>query len=269
MNRNKQENMLQNDIKHSQKPPRTFTGKERDSETGFSYFGARYYDSDLMTGWLSVDPLADKYPSLSPYAYCAWNPVRLVDPNGREIRIYYKNKSGIAKLFERRKYIVYTPNMNYLGNNSFVKETVNALNYVIKGDTQGIINTISNDQENVVKIKKTYIGNDHYSPKSNTIKYHPQSGLLITDENGNSIEKGQSPALGLLHELGHSYIDLYMTKEDKQEMSSFDNQYDLKEERWVIENIETPAAKILGEGVRYNHDGYIYRTNNSTSTDEI
>ena len=45
----------------------TFTGKERDSETGFSYFGARYYDSDLMTGWLSVDPLADKYPSLSPY----------------------------------------------------------------------------------------------------------------------------------------------------------------------------------------------------------
>ena len=38
----------------------TFTGKERDSETGYSYFGARYYDSDLMTGWLSVDPLADK-----------------------------------------------------------------------------------------------------------------------------------------------------------------------------------------------------------------
>ncbi|MBR5783932.1 MAG: hypothetical protein IKY43_02055, partial [Bacteroidales bacterium] len=47
-----------------------FTGKERDSETGFSYFGARYYDSDLMTGWLSVDPMADKYPGLSPYAYC-------------------------------------------------------------------------------------------------------------------------------------------------------------------------------------------------------
>ena len=60
----------------------TFTGKERDSETGFSYFGARYYDSDLMTGWLSVDPLADKYPSLSPYAYCALNPIRVVDPNG-------------------------------------------------------------------------------------------------------------------------------------------------------------------------------------------
>ena len=62
----------------------TFTGKERDSETGYSYFGARYYDSDILTGWLSVDPLADKYPSLSPYAYCAWNPVKLVDPDGED-----------------------------------------------------------------------------------------------------------------------------------------------------------------------------------------
>ena len=64
------------------KPTRTFTGKERDSETGFSYFGARYYDSDLMTGWLSVDPLADKYPSHSPYQYCRWNPIKRIDVGG-------------------------------------------------------------------------------------------------------------------------------------------------------------------------------------------
>ena len=62
----------------------TSTGKERDSETGFSYFGARYYDSDLMTGWLSVDPMADKYPGLSPYGYCGWNPIGLIDTNGME-----------------------------------------------------------------------------------------------------------------------------------------------------------------------------------------
>lgn len=47
-----------------------------------------------MTMWLSVDPLADKYPSLSPYAYCAWNPVKLVDPDGREIGDYY-NFNGV------------------------------------------------------------------------------------------------------------------------------------------------------------------------------
>ena len=28
--------------------------------------------------------MADKYPSISPYAYCAWTPVKLVDPDGNE-----------------------------------------------------------------------------------------------------------------------------------------------------------------------------------------
>ncbi len=61
----------------------TFSAKEKDSETGLSYFGARYYSSDLSI-WLSVDPMSDKYPSLSPYSYCANNPIKLVDPNGEE-----------------------------------------------------------------------------------------------------------------------------------------------------------------------------------------
>ena len=64
----------------------TFSAKEKDSETGLSYFGSRYYSSDLSI-WLSVDPIAHKYPSLSPYVYCADNPVKLVDPNGEEVWI--------------------------------------------------------------------------------------------------------------------------------------------------------------------------------------
>ena len=59
----------------------TFSAKERDPETGLSYFGSRYYSSDLSV-WLSVDPMAAKYASLSPYVYCANNPVKLVDPDG-------------------------------------------------------------------------------------------------------------------------------------------------------------------------------------------
>ena len=72
--------------------PFTFTGKGCDEETGDGYFGARYMDHELMTMWLSVDPMADKYPSVSPYAYCAWNPVKLVDPDGRDV--WELNKSG-------------------------------------------------------------------------------------------------------------------------------------------------------------------------------
>ena len=61
--------------------------EQRDEETGYGYFGARYMDHELMTMWLSIDPMANKYPSISPYAYCAWNPVKLVDPDGRDIVI--------------------------------------------------------------------------------------------------------------------------------------------------------------------------------------
>ena len=64
----------------------TFSAKERDPETGLSYFGSRYYSSDLSI-WLSVDPMASKYPSWSPYMYCANNPVKLVDPNGDTISL--------------------------------------------------------------------------------------------------------------------------------------------------------------------------------------
>ncbi len=62
----------------------TFSGKERDEETGLNYFGFRYLVAKAQI-WTGVDPLSDKYPSTSPYAYCNNNPVMLVDPDGREI----------------------------------------------------------------------------------------------------------------------------------------------------------------------------------------
>ena len=60
-----------------------FTGKERDEETGYDFFSARNYSSAITT-WLSPDPLADKYPSISSYAYCGWNPIGNIDPDGRD-----------------------------------------------------------------------------------------------------------------------------------------------------------------------------------------
>jgi hypothetical protein len=44
------------------------------------------YNVDPVVFALSVDPLSDKYPNISPYAYCAWNPIVLTDPDGRDIK---------------------------------------------------------------------------------------------------------------------------------------------------------------------------------------
>jgi RHS repeat-associated protein len=79
--------------------PYTFSGKERDVETGLSYFGARYYESSLSI-WLSVDPLSDKYPSLSAYNYCALNPVMLVDPDGRQISTHTDENGNVVAVYD-------------------------------------------------------------------------------------------------------------------------------------------------------------------------
>ena len=76
--------------------------KELDAETGLYYYGARYhayrqagYTPEIGI-WLSVDPLSDKYPSMSAYMYCARNLVILVDPDGREIKGFsFDNKGNI------------------------------------------------------------------------------------------------------------------------------------------------------------------------------
>ena len=74
----------------------TFSAKEKDSETGLSYFGSRYYSSELSI-WLSVDPMAAKYASLSPYTYCADNPVRCVDPNGEHFEVVIEENTITIK----------------------------------------------------------------------------------------------------------------------------------------------------------------------------
>jgi len=60
-----------------------FTEKERDEESFYDYFGARYYDARIGR-WGQVEPLFDKFPSITPYNYSLNNPLRLIDPNGAD-----------------------------------------------------------------------------------------------------------------------------------------------------------------------------------------
>ena len=72
-------------------PKYAFNAKELDEETGFYYYEARYYAPPTFT---SRDPLFEKYPSISPYAYCANNPVKYVDPSGEELTDFYDIATG-------------------------------------------------------------------------------------------------------------------------------------------------------------------------------
>ena len=101
-----------------------------------------------MTMWLSVDPMAEKYPNISPYAYCAWNPVKLVDPDGMDgIPIIDKKKKTITVKVD---IIFYMPNPGSIGRrkidewtNNFMVDINNAWNshkwtYEFEGDKYNV-----------------------------------------------------------------------------------------------------------------------------------
>lgn len=66
-----------------------FTGKEK--QTAFS--DSNIYDSfarfqNTTSRFMSIDPKAESFYHISPYTYCAGDPVNLVDPDGEKPRIY-------------------------------------------------------------------------------------------------------------------------------------------------------------------------------------
>jgi RHS repeat-associated protein len=109
--------------------PYQFTGKEKDDETGYNYFGARYYNSDLSI-WLSVDPMSDERAWLSPYNYCQWRPLIRVDVDGllddhwavcviTGDRIYISDDGGDQIQFITSVRPLEDGGMEYLGTESF------------------------------------------------------------------------------------------------------------------------------------------------------
>ncbi len=70
--------------------PWKYGGKELDRTHGLDAydFGARTYFADRMQ-WGQMDPLCEKYYSISPYAYCLDNPIMCIDPDGRNIYMLF------------------------------------------------------------------------------------------------------------------------------------------------------------------------------------
>ncbi len=66
--------------------PFKYNGKELDRVHGLDWYdyGARMYDPAFCQ-FTQIDPLCEQYPHLSPYAYCAGNPVNAIDPKGDSI----------------------------------------------------------------------------------------------------------------------------------------------------------------------------------------
>ena len=77
------------------KQPYKYNRKELDQELGLNTYdySARYFDPALPR-FTTVDPKAEKYYSISPYVYVANNPMKFIDPDGKEKLIFFDPKKG-------------------------------------------------------------------------------------------------------------------------------------------------------------------------------
>ena len=118
-----------------------FNGKENDNEIkgeGNSVdFGARMYDSRLGR-WFAIDPLASKYPTMSPYNFVANSPLVFIDPDGRiidpapglhgrDLTIYNEAIQRVKS--ENIELYNYLNNIRYHGESKEVIEDVNDPRY--------------------------------------------------------------------------------------------------------------------------------------------
>ena len=224
-----------------------FNGKEEQTTANIDYldYGARMYDN--VTGrWGTPDPLAEKYKSMSPYNYCLNNPVMFVDPDGREVYIYFKNKQGKQEYF---KY--YGQEMNSPHPNQFVNDVITALNYNIKnggGDPS-----------------RTAVYNRSIKIAIAQVEYHSvhdaQGGVLWSSEYGAQYENAVvSPATILDHELDHAIQFKTNYRKWVEDRYNIMDTYKNAEEKRVITGSEQKTARANGELVgneptRKSHNG--------------
>ena len=72
-----------------------FTGKERQSLVNNSIYDSFARFQNTYGRFMSIDPKAESFYHISPYTYCAGDPINLVDPDGRMIGYFVNSKGKI------------------------------------------------------------------------------------------------------------------------------------------------------------------------------
>ena len=119
----------------------------------YQHFGARAYDP-VSCIFMQVDPMAEKYYGMTPYGYCAGNPVMMVDPDG-EIPFIANLVAGVisASIDFGAQVVVKMADSNDFSFDSFVKavKDVDYLDVAISGIEGALTMGASNAKKFAVK----------------------------------------------------------------------------------------------------------------------
>ena len=153
-------------------------------------YGARMYDPALVV-WNGVDPLAEKYCDISPYAYCVNNPVNAIDPDGKRVWVFAtklpSEKGGDIIRFATHTFVVVQTSKGKIhrfeygpqGDPFFGISTLRQLYYDKSGNA--VNNYMKGIQDDCIK---------------NVIEVNVPTGMTMNEFNKNVINSaGLSPAM--------------------------------------------------------------------------
>jgi hypothetical protein len=181
---------------------------------------SNHYKVDPVVFACSVDPLAAKYSDLSPYNYCANNPVYYIDKEGKDIWISFEaniNGKTVIQTAQYKDGKLYNKNGSpYKGGNVYITKVGEQLNK---------LSSVSEDADKIIKTLETsdYTHNIRYSKPSENEEeqedLNNEVSRTVTTSNSSTIEfdnpwakqAGEGinemvdPAIILIHELKHAY----------------------------------------------------------------
>jgi len=188
-----------------------------DDESDLYYSWHRYYDSEIGR-FTQPDPLWIKYPSLTSYQYCANNPLKFVDQNGKRIE--------------------FAPGVS----DEFKKDFAQSIKYLNSHGASGVIAQLQKREE-VIYVNEVKKGGSvsTFSASAKTITWSSQTGAITT--NGSRL----SASIMLVHEAAHAMHFLTNPDQYVDDITPNGTPFDNKEEQNVIEGEETDAARKCGE----------------------
>jgi RHS repeat-associated protein len=279
-------------LEEKQKNRFLYNGKELDESLDLQLYDYHARQVDIQTGRFNqIDPHAHKYRMLSGYVYVANNPMKYIDPDGKDIGINYGNNQQVRLYYDEKnkKMMIsyndvkgklvtsqYTAGMKLpehiaKADKGFVGNVLKSMDFILKNDTKSIaMNVIKANNFHVNIVQGTKFNENTYVPNAfssgGTLTFNPYAALKVSGGL-------QSPTEGFFHEISHANrhreIGQGFLNEVKQNKLREENRA-LGEENYFIDHQQRDFSRgTIGKRVHYQEKTTDYWTNDPLSTQEV